>query len=50
MSEAVHLAGAGMPEAGPVAEYPQRSYTVRMADGSLRAYGDADLDVIARAG
>jgi hypothetical protein len=47
--EDVHLADASMPEAGPVAEYPQRSYTVRMPDGSRTVYGDADLDVIASA-
>jgi GNAT superfamily N-acetyltransferase len=43
--EAVHLADYGQPEAGPAPEYPQRSYTVRMADGSRRTCGDASLDV-----
>jgi hypothetical protein len=43
--EAVHLADAGMPEYGDAPEYPQRSYTVRMADGSLRTLGDADIDI-----
>ncbi len=42
---AVHLADAGMPEAGPAPEYAQRRYTVRMPDGRLRTCGDADIDV-----
>jgi GNAT superfamily N-acetyltransferase len=43
--EAVHLADAGMPESGDAPEYPMRSYTVRMTDGSLRTCGDAALDL-----